>query len=168
LAQADADAKEAKRSLAAAQAKVNTLTANGKKGTAEYAQAVRDRNAAELDSIGAQASLEGQAQSLYAEFRKGNVTLAEADSRLRAQAQAAGLSASQTNKLVAQVNALYKADKQIPPDVVTTYLANGLAGNLADLARYNQYLASLDGKQVYITVHTNYVETGARPHGGVQ
>ena len=168
LAQADADAADARRTLAAAQAKVNTLTANGKKGTAEYAQAVRDRNAAELDSISAQANLEGQAQSLYAEFRKGNVTLAEADSRLRAQAQAAGLSAGQTNKLVAQVNALYKADKQIPQSVITTYLANGLAGNLADLAKYNQYLASLDGKQVYITVHTNYVETGARPHGGVQ
>lgn len=168
LAAADADATQKRRELAAAQAKVNTLVENGKKGTHAYAQAVRDRNAAEITSLQSQQNLEGSAQSLYAEFRKGNVSLAEAEDRLRAQARAAGDSEARTNALVAMVDALYKSDNKLPSDVITNYLANGLAGNLADLARYNQYLVGLNGKQVYITVHTNYVETGARPHGGIQ
>ncbi len=168
LAQADSDAATAKNALAVAEAKVTKLAADGKKGTDAYTQAVKDRNAAELASISAQANLDQAAQSQYAIFQKSNTTLAEADSRLRAQAQAAGLSAQETDALVAKVNALYQADSKIPKDVITSFLANGLAGNLQDLAKYNQYLATLDGKQVFITVHTNYVDTGAVPHGGIQ
>lgn len=160
LVSAESDATSAKRDLAAAQAKVNTLTANGKQGTDAYRQAVQDRNAAELQSIQSQQNLEGQAQSLYAEFRKGNVTLAEAEDRLRAQAAAAGLSTARTNDLIGRVDALYAADKRIPSDVVTNFSAPGLDSQMSQLVNYWTTLKNIPThKDVYIVTHYSTVGT---------
>ncbi len=156
LVSADQDAASAQRDMAAAQRKVNTLTANGKKGTEAYRQAVQDRNAAELRSIQSQQNLEGQAQSLYAEFRKGNVTLGEAENRLRAQAAAAGLSAGRTSALVAKVDALYAADSKIPSDVRTNFSMPGLDDSLSRVQQIKAYIDSLHDKSVNIYVYTHY------------
>jgi hypothetical protein len=165
LAAADADAEQSQRDLAAAQQTVNQLATQGKKGTVEYKDAVLARNAAEIQSIQSQQNLEGQAQSLYAEFKKGNVTLAEADRRLRAQADAAGLSAGRTNDLVAKVNALYQADSKMPKDVVTNFSAPGLDAQMSQLVAYWTKLTTLPTHRD-VTITTTYRTVGSPGSGG--
>jgi len=160
LAADEASSAKAKADLSAAQNKVNTLTENGKKGTAAYTQAVRDRNAAELTSIQSQLTLKNDAQNLFAEFKKGNVTLAQADAQLRSQAQAAGLSAGQTQNLVDKVNALYTADKKVPGSVTTNFNAPGLESQMAQLQHYWMTLDSIPTHKD-VTIVTHYQTIGA-------
>ncbi len=120
-------AEEAQEELRRAQRRVNRLQRRGKTDTKAYRDALDELRQAELDSIGAQISLEGAITSFADELVEAKVPLSEVIDKTIAFGRQAGVGRRRVLELIAEVVELAKSEEELPDEVRTHFEAPGLA-----------------------------------------
>jgi len=133
-------AKNAQRDYADAQAEVNRLARSGKKGTAEYREAVLEREDAELGAVESQLGLASAVAKYIDEQKKGEPTQRQTAQLVREYGRMAGLSRDDTNDLIGTVQDLIGKYKQVPGSKKTNVSAPGAEKAAADVREYVRWL----------------------------
>lgn len=130
------DNRQAHDDYAAAQAKVHELAADGKRGTAEFAEAFRDLRSEEVNVIQSQLEVEGSLISYGRELKESGQKQKDVNQLMREYGKDAGLSKGAVDRLIGTVQAKIDKDKQVPKSVSTTYEAPGLEGIISQFDRF--------------------------------
>lgn len=117
-------ARNANRTLADAQAEVNKLARNGKKGSEEYKDALLSRKEAELGAIQSQLGLAQAVAKYIDEQKEGKVSQREVAELVRDYGEKANLTDGQIDNLIGTVRGLIGEYNRVPASKKTNVDAN--------------------------------------------
>jgi hypothetical protein len=115
------DAAASQRELREAQAEVNRLTENGKRGTAEYREALRNLREAQLNAVQSQLSLRESVLNYAKELVDAGGSTRDAKALIRDLGRDAGLSAGDIRQLISRIDEYRNAIERVPTSRTTTF-----------------------------------------------
>lgn len=151
---------DASREYRQAAARVNALTRQGKRGTKEYADAVREKRDAELNAVQSQVDLEGAMADYVDEQIEGEITQRKVNAEVRKFGRDAGLSKQDINGLIESTNKMLGSYKKVPESKKTKITAENVEPTLRSLESIRTKIDQIRDKTVTITVNEQHTSSG--------
>ena len=155
-------AQEASQGLVEAQAKVNSLLRNGKRGTKEYKDALLDLRQAELRAVEARLTLADTVQSYIEKVESGEVSQKDAIALVREYGKMAGLTKEQLEPLIDRIKDAKGAYDTLPGSKKTSVSAPGLDATHRNLIVFARTLAGIP-RSVEVAIHVRRLNEPTYP-----